>query len=320
MKKLFGILFLGLLWSNCLSAKILNIENKIKLDVPTSHEFVKIDKQSMLNSGVFSDLETFINQLDELQLNFYIVGPKKLTDVVKLLLDGEDPENLDMFQDIMKRMEKKANTIDFEDPRKLMSWAAKEIKRLMKKEKVEFYTYVITSDQKYTSLDDEEFNTFISNYLDMTNSELALAEKELRKVMTELAGDNKTILFNEEVSLIIKKFKIKKISNNQLVVNANFVMDYLGAVKLPWNLFFTVKNDKMYFIVSECWINCSKQVERFDKMVKPILLHSQQNQKISVSVSADDDLIEQLNDLNELYKSGVLTKDEFTKAKKKLLN
>ena len=154
----------------------------------------------------------------------------------------------------------------------------------------------------------------------MTNSELALAEKELRKVMTELAGDNKTILFNEEVSLIIKKFKIKKISNNQLVVNANFVMDYLGAVKLPWNLFFTVKNDKMYFIVSECWVNCSKQVKRFDKMVKPILLHSQQNQKISVSVSADDDLIEQLNELNELYKSGVLTKDEFTKAKKKLLN
>ena len=33
-----------------------------------------------------------------------------------------------------------------------------------------------------------------------------------------------------------------------------------------------------------------------------------------------DDLVKQLKDLNELYESGVLTKEEFEKAKKKLLN
>ena len=33
-----------------------------------------------------------------------------------------------------------------------------------------------------------------------------------------------------------------------------------------------------------------------------------------------DNLIEQLNQLNDLYKTGVLTKEEFKKAKKKLLN
>ena len=31
-------------------------------------------------------------------------------------------------------------------------------------------------------------------------------------------------------------------------------------------------------------------------------------------------IAQQLNDLNELHKSGVLTDEEFTKAKKKLLN
>ena len=34
----------------------------------------------------------------------------------------------------------------------------------------------------------------------------------------------------------------------------------------------------------------------------------------------NDDLVKQLKDLNELYESGVLTEEEFSKAKKKLLN
>jgi uncharacterized protein YnzC (UPF0291/DUF896 family) len=32
------------------------------------------------------------------------------------------------------------------------------------------------------------------------------------------------------------------------------------------------------------------------------------------------DILDQINQLNDLYKSGVLTEDEFEKAKKKILN
>ena len=42
--------------------------------------------------------------------------------------------------------------------------------------------------------------------------------------------------------------------------------------------------------------------------------------KTTSSTSNNDDLTEQLKTLSELYKSGALTKEEFTKAKKKLLN
>ena len=38
------------------------------------------------------------------------------------------------------------------------------------------------------------------------------------------------------------------------------------------------------------------------------------------SDSTNNNLVEQLNSLNKLYKSGALTKEEFEKAKKKLLN
>ena len=49
-------------------------------------------------------------------------------------------------------------------------------------------------------------------------------------------------------------------------------------------------------------------------MVEPMLI-SKKNE-----VSDNANLTEQLNSLNELYKSGALTKEEFTKAKEKLLN
>ena len=37
-------------------------------------------------------------------------------------------------------------------------------------------------------------------------------------------------------------------------------------------------------------------------------------------LKSNDDIVKKLKDLNDLYKSGVLTKEEFAKAKKKLLN
>jgi len=40
----------------------------------------------------------------------------------------------------------------------------------------------------------------------------------------------------------------------------------------------------------------------------------------STSVNQSNDTVEQLKKLNDLYKTGVLSKEEFEKAKKKILN
>ena len=40
----------------------------------------------------------------------------------------------------------------------------------------------------------------------------------------------------------------------------------------------------------------------------------------TVSINTDNLITDQLKKLNDLYKSGVLTKEEFEKAKKKILN
>ena len=42
--------------------------------------------------------------------------------------------------------------------------------------------------------------------------------------------------------------------------------------------------------------------------------------KSQLSENLSNDIIDQINKLNDLYKNGILTKDEFEKAKKKILN
>ncbi len=320
MKKIIFILIISFTFFSPINAKILNIENKVQLEVPKNHFYIKFDKQSASNAGALSGIEDFLDELEDLDLSFYLVGPKKLTDTVKLLLEGENFENMEIFQDIIKKAEKKANSGLFEDERKMIKWMVKEIKKLMKKEKVYFYTYVITSNKKYTSIQDSDFTDFIENHVGKTNAELSKLTDEYRKNLTELAGDNKTILIDDSSSLIIKKFKIQNISNSQLALFANFDIDYLNAVKLPYNLSIILKDDKVHFIASECWLNCSKQVKRFDKMIIPMLSSFNDKKSKNTSNLDNQNIVEQLNSLNNLYKSGVLTKEEFEKAKKRILN
>ena len=49
---------------------------------------------------------------------------------------------------------------------------------------------------------------------------------------------------------------------------------------------------------------------------KPIFSTNTQVQKTTSNISGSNDLVEWLKALNELYKSGVLTKEEFEKVKK----
>ena len=96
----------------------------------------------------------------------------------------------------------------------------------------------------------------------------------------------------------------------------------MGAMKIDakLNAFVVTNSSKTYLLLSACYVDCSKFNSKFDKMIKPIFSTNTQAQEIIENISDSVDLTEQLKVLNELYKSGALTKEEFAKAKKKLLN
>ena len=80
-----------------------------------------------------------------------------------------------------------------------------------------------------------------------------------------------------------------------------------------------VKNEKPIILVFECINTCPSGSRSLNKIIKPTFEQSIKVENTS-SLSQNSDLVKQLEALNDLYKSGVLTKEEFKKAKKKLLN
>jgi len=65
-------------------------------------------------------------------------------------------------------------------------------------------------------------------------------------------------------------------------------------------------------------VDCSKFYSTFNQIVNDSF--HKQAASITSTTSTDNDFINQLKQLNTLYKSGVITKEEFEKAKKKILN
>tara|TARA_Y100000590_G_C15584636_1_gene963671 strand:+ start:326 stop:1270 length:945 start_codon:yes stop_codon:yes gene_type:complete len=314
MKKLLGILVLGFLLISNAYAKNLDIDNKILLDVPNSHEYIKIDKSS--SSTALYGLVEVLDDLSDLDLDVYIVGPEKFLDVFELIFDGTDIQDLDVLQPIIRKSESK----NFSSYLSQMKWLGKEFKKLMKKEKVDFYTYVVFSNEKIKNIEDDDFKKIIIEHENMNNEELKVATKIYRKEITSIVGDNKTIPLNDEMTLTIKKFNISKNQNNTIYLEANFIGSWLGVIDFNINMYLSKKNDQLFLVASECWVNCSNQSSRFKKMLKPMFTTNTQVKKTTSNISEDGNLTEQLKALHELYKAGALTKEEFEKAKKKLLN
>ena len=87
-----------------------------------------------------------------------------------------------------------------------------------------------------------------------------------------------------------------------------------------------ILNHPEHKLVMEKWVSISAQRHiEFENIIKVIERHKLDLKDLSplISKSSKDisnDIVDQINKLNDLYKNDVLSKDEFEKAKKKLLN
>ena len=80
MKKLLGIVVLGLFWCNILPAKTLNIQNQMTLDVPSSHKYIKYD-----NEEIRETIEEMVDVMEDLEIKIFLVGPNKYVDLEKAI-------------------------------------------------------------------------------------------------------------------------------------------------------------------------------------------------------------------------------------------
>jgi len=316
MKFFLSFLIIGILITNNTSAKILNIENKVFLDVPSSHNFIKYDED--LVADAFND---FLDSDNDIKIDAFLVGPLKYIELERSILNGEDPMNNKYVLSIVKKMEKK----NFKDEIKAANWMISEAKKIMRKEKIDFITYVIVINKKLKDLLvlGNEVDDVILELYSMNNSELLNKTKELRQMMSLLDGANSKTYFVGPASIEYNKLKIQKNNHGELILKGPSKVTYAVTDTLTLdaktNILLGSHNDKMYLLISACYVDCSKFNSKFNKMIKPIF--SRVEKKINdIKISPDSNFVEQLKSLNELYKSGVLTKEEFEKAKKKILN
>ena len=303
-------------------AKILNIENKIQIEVPSSHKFIRYE---------IAEITEFIDELkdpiDGMEVDFYLVGPSKYVDLEQaLVIDGEDPMENEYVKSIIKKYEGTFERKMLQDPLKAGKWVISEMKKIMKKEKIDFITYafVINKTLIEMSSGEDEIIDMLIELQSMNNSELIKQTKEIKKQIASIEGANSIRYAFGPTTITYNKLKIGKNKNGNLFLKgpSKFFMAINDTMTIDaaLNIYLGEHNDKTYGFISACYVDCSKFKGKFDKMIKPVFYTIKQNIKTKTTNSSNNDLIEQLEQLNSLFKSGVLTKEEFEKAKKKILN
>jgi hypothetical protein len=321
MKKILGIIVLGLFWCNTLSAKILNIENKIQIEVPSSHKFIRYNNEEITES-----INELKDSIDGMEVDFYLVGPSKYVDLEQAVIDGEDLMENEFVKSIIKKNEGKLERKMLQDPLKAGKWIISEMKKIMKKEKIDFITYVFLINKTLIEMssEEDEIIDMLTELQSMNNSELIKQTKEIKKKYYLLEGASRTSYVFGPSTFTYNKLKIGKNKNGNLFLKGPsklfIAINDIMTIDVVLNVYLGEHNNRTYGFISACFVDCSKFNSKFDKMIKSTFSTKEQIQKTKNSLPKDGDLTEQLKTLSELYKSGALTKEEFTKAKKKLLN
>jgi len=290
MKKIIGILLLFLLWNNLSLAKTINIENKVTLNVPENFNYIKVNTDDV--ADYYAD---FFGALGE-DAAFYYVGTDSSIEFANSLVNNQEK----VLEPIMKKMEKK----NFRTEKSMINFLSKEIKKLMKKSKYQGIIWVFVSEENLEKTDYDLFET-IESFKNMNQADKNKAALEYKKELKKELGVDGV----EGLNLKITKFKIEKNKINSPAFDLKIAAN-MFSINWDMEVYGYLKNKKPIIVGSECIGTC-KGVSG----IKNKIVYS----KIKTSTSSTD-IVDQLNSLSDLYKSGVLTKEEFEKAKKKILN
>ena len=336
MKKLLGIIVLSLLLSVNSIAKTKNIGNGISINIPNNYEYFELTFKQL--SSRFPDID--YTDLDEwgigIDSKIVVLANKKksirlfedLTTVKGLAkLEGEfyEPllelfENPALIKIVEKYVKKKFPNSDLdnlsEEELNILFYQGFADKKFMKKIDIHIRPLINKFNSKY------EFDkiTVILN-LDKSSSiaeeinkiSVVDAKKILKDLIKQMIKESpKDPMVRELKSM---KYKINKNHHGNLYLQSNWIGK--DALQTAQELILTSRNDKFFFMVSSCYKKC--QSTDFLDIIKPTDLYIQ-SKFVAKENENTTDIIDQLKSLKELMDSGVLTEDEFVKAKKKLLN
>ena len=290
MKKIIWILFLFFFGNNFSFAKTINIEDKILLNVPENFNYIKLETDEVADY-----YKEFFSSLGEYAA-FYYIGTDDSIEFANAIINDQDK----LLEPIIKKMEKK----NFSTEKLMMNFLSKEFKKLIKKHKYQGIMWVLVFEENLEDTDNDLFE-IVESLKNMSQADINKTALEYKKELS----DEISIDGLEGLDLKISKFKIEKNKMNSPALDLKLAANMFN-INWDMEIYAYLKNNKPIIVGSECIGTC-----KGISVVKNKIVYS----KTKTSTSSSD-IVDQLNSLNELYKSGVLTKEEFEKAKKKILN
>ena len=340
MKKFLGILVLGLLLSGNVEAKTKNIGNGLSINIPNKYKYFELtfrqlvsrfpeivsDEQIYDDFGIGMGAKLIVITDNQKTIKFFndvtsVTGLEKLNrkHVQPLMQKLQDQKFLDKMMKIIQKEEPNADfeNMTEEEMVQLMekiSENPKMIKAFERLFKPNFKKFFAEYDlDKYTILLIGDKNAeYLEEIKDESISDLTQNLKDLLEEFYEDTNDPSLKDIRDW------QFEIAKNHNGNLYLYSddNLQSPYITS-RYYSETFWTTHNNKIFIASSICTEKCNASTDLLD-VIKPTNLFAESN---SIATdSTNNNLVEQLNSLNKLYKSGALTKEEFEKAKKKLLN
>ena len=304
MKKIFLVIFFSLIFSNLSFSKTLDV-GLHKLEVPNNFYLIDL---SILD---FSD-----DMCKEFEICYGLID-KKAKDVLDDFQAGKKLENIKIIKPLVSKYNRMINS---KSPQKAFKSFMNKLKSILKKnDSGTWYDYYSTENDINEILNLSDYDTTIEEIREMSKSELNEFTSDLRSELT--LGNNNYYPINEDLTVKIKKFNMSKNQrgNPYFVLQGKLIYNYYTtkiSADVAW--YISEINKKLFMFDGVCLVNCSNFFSNFNQIVDKSFSGKSLSKKGSQSNNVD--LLEQLNSLNDLYKSGVLTKEEFEKAKKKILN
>ena len=119
MKKIVIIWILGLLWCNVGFAKIVNIENRVRLEVPNNYEYIELESIP----DPMSATEDIVGQVAKI----FLVATKKSINFTQLYIESQE----ELYEPIEEKMEQK----NFKSQKQMEKFIGSELNKLFKKHK-----------------------------------------------------------------------------------------------------------------------------------------------------------------------------------------
>ena len=338
MKKAILILVMGLLLiTNITEAKTKDIGNGLTIDIPKKYKYFEINFIKLMSTfpaikKMLSEDQSAKDDLEEFGVGqkaklVAIADNQKPIAILKKLFSSGGLEKI-MKKDIEplanKYIEKFCKTNDCEKLSKLPEEEQVEILAkvyepmyidlIKNKWKINKYAILLIGE----SLSDdiiEEIETEYEDYQEESEEEKTELIKELIEEWKEEwneENENPDITTKAVLdSMDVKKFKVGHNYNNDPYAYGSFIWnvpDFADDGKAEFIV--TTINKKIFAALITCYRNCSNTNKIFTAILEPTNLLK----------GISNDIIQQLKDLDKMYKSGILTKEEFEKAKKKVLN